>query len=482
MTKRTLTYDKFLEIRKDVIDSWHTGKEAENLKSGITYQKKQSDDKNFSIAMKNAHDQKEILLQPRAGVALLAEHIKLLQYLETEGHADLLPTTIDAYTRQNRYEEAQIGIEKSKQTGNSSLNGFPAVNYGITGCREVIENTNKPVQVRHGTPDARLLAEISLASGFTSFEGGGISYNIPYTKNVTLEKSIKDWQYVDYLTGLYEKEGIRINREPFGPLTGTLVPPCISNSVAVIEGLLALEQGVTSLTLGYGQSGNIKQDVAAIISLRILANKFFKNHGYESYELTTVFHQWMGGFPNDEAKAFAVISWGTVAGTYAEVDKIIVKTPHEAMGIPTREANAEGLKNSRQIIYMVKDQNPTEGAHLRKEVDIIVEETSAIVNKVFELGEGNLAQGVSRAFNAGVIDIPFAPSVHNRGKVLPIRDDEGIIRMFNTGSVPIPQSIKDFYQERINTRAKNEGRKASFQMVTDDIYAISKGNLIGRPR
>ena len=43
---------------------------------------------------------KKLLLQPRAGVALIDEHIRLLKYLETEGAADLLPTTIDAYTRQ----------------------------------------------------------------------------------------------------------------------------------------------------------------------------------------------------------------------------------------------------------------------------------------------------------------------------------------------------------------------------------------------
>ena len=33
-----------------------------------------------------------------------------------------------------------------------------------------------PSQVRHGTPDARLLTEITYAGGFTSYEGGGISY------------------------------------------------------------------------------------------------------------------------------------------------------------------------------------------------------------------------------------------------------------------------------------------------------------------
>jgi len=168
----------------------------------------------------------------------------------------------------------------------------------------VVESLSKPLQVRHGTPDARLLAEITLAAGFTSFEGGGISYNIPYAKRVPVERSLRDWQYVDRLVGLYEENGIRINREPFGPLTGTLVPPCISITIGIIEGLLAIKQGVRSITLGYGQGGNIIQDVAAITALGQLAEEYFRLEGFDDFELTTVFHQWMGGFPEDEAKAF----------------------------------------------------------------------------------------------------------------------------------------------------------------------------------
>jgi methylaspartate mutase epsilon subunit len=30
-------------------------------------------------------------------------------------------------------------------------------------------------------------------------------------------------------------------------------------------------------------------------------------------------------------------------------------------------------------------------------------------------------------------------------------------------------------------RAKSEKREPSFQMVIDDVYAISKGRLVGRP-
>ena len=53
--------------------------------------------------------------QPRAGVALLNEHIELLTFLSKEGGADLLPSTIDSYTRLNRYEECEKGIKESEK-------------------------------------------------------------------------------------------------------------------------------------------------------------------------------------------------------------------------------------------------------------------------------------------------------------------------------------------------------------------------------
>ncbi len=146
-----------------------------------------------------------------------------------------------------------------------------------------------------------MLAEITLAGGFTSFEGGGISYNIPYSKNVSLEKTITDWMYVDRLVGLYEEKGVSINREPFGPLTGTLVPPFVSHCVAIIEALLAAEQGVKNITVGYGQCGNLIQDVAAIQTLKSLTEEYLHKFGFYDVNVTTVLHQWMGVFPQDAA-------------------------------------------------------------------------------------------------------------------------------------------------------------------------------------
>lgn len=234
------------------------------------------------------------------------------------------------------------------------LNGFPAVNYGVNICRQVTSAVKSPVQVRHGTPDARLLTEIAIAVVLHLMKRGGISYNIPYSKNHPVDNVIRYWQYTDRLCGLYEEAGVSINREPFGPLTGTLIPPCISNTVAVIEAVLAATQGVKDLTVGYGQCGNLIQDVAAIRSLDIMTRKYLDKFGYKDARVTTVFHQWMGGFPQDEAKAFGVISWGSAAGALAKATKVIVKTPHEAMGIPTKEANAAGLRATKQVINMLE--------------------------------------------------------------------------------------------------------------------------------
>jgi len=472
--------DEFRRIRAEVLAQWPTGKDV-NFEEAVDYHKKMPAERIFTKKLNDAKKSGTTLIQPRAGVALLKDHIELLNYLQDKGEADLLPTTIDSYTRQNRYEEAEDGIRESIKNGRSMLNGFPAVNHGVAACRQVIESLHTPVQIRHGTPDARLLTEIVYAGGFTSYEGGGISYNLPYAKNVPMEKTIRDWQYVDRLTGIYEEAGVSINREPYGPLTGTLVPPCISNAVAVIEALLAAEQGVKNVSVGYGQCGNLVQDVAAIRTLEELTDEYLAKSGHSDVTVTTVFHQWMGGFPADEAKAFGVISWGSATAALSKATKVIVKTPHEAAGIPTMEANAQGLRCTKQVISMLRDQVCT-AADLEQEKDIIRKETRCILDKCFELGQGDIAVGAVRAVQAGVLDIPFAPSRYNAGKMLPARDNNGAIRILETGNLPFTQELRDFHKAKIEERAAYEKRKASFQMVIDDVYAISKGRLVGRPK
>ena len=471
---------EFMKLRQEVLTQWPTGKGVD-LEEAFAFHKSLPQEKIFSQKLIDAKEQHKTLVQPRAGVPVVEEHIKLLQFLQDEGEADLLPTTIDSYTRQNRYEEAENGIRESMRLGRAMLNGFPAVNHGVSGCRHVVNSVQVPLQVRHGTPDARLLTEIAYAGGFTSYEGGGISYNIPYAKNIPIEQTMLDWQYVDRLTGIYEEAGVPINREPYGPLTGTLVPPCISHSVAIIEALAAAEQGVKNITVGYGQLGNQIQDVAAIRTLEELTEEYLHKFGYYDINVTTVFHQWMGGFPADEAKAFGVIAWGAACATLAKATKVIVKTPHEAAGVPTKEANAAGLRCTKQLTNMLLDQ-VTVGSRMEHEKEIIKAETRCIMDKVIALGHGDIILGAIAAINAGVIDIPFGPAKCNAGIMLPARDNGGAVRILEVGILPFTDDLKKFHREKLEERAKAENREVSFQMVIDDVYAISKGRLVGRPR
>lgn len=479
---KKLTMEEFLEERRQVLSTWKTGDDPLlDFSVSIPYLKAIPEHKNFALKLEKAKGEGRTLVQPRAGVPVLAEHIKLMRYLEQSG-ADFLPSTIDSYTRQNRYPEAEKGIRESEALNRALLNGFPVVNHGVEKCRWVMESVNVPLQARHGTPDARLLAEIIHAAGWTSNEGGGISYNIPYAKHVPLEVSIRHWQYCDRLVGFYEEHGIRINREPYGPLTGTIVPPCISNTVAICEALLAAEQGVKSITVGYGMGGNMTQDVAAIQALQAQTERYLKTHGYQDVVVTTVFHQWMGGFPQDETNATALIAIASMTAAMSKATKMITKTTHESIGIPTMEANGEGVKASKFVVTMLKDQRYPDSAKLEAEQRQIEREVDALMEAIFAVGEGDLAQGVVKAFAQGLIDVPFAPAKVNAGKILPARDGEGAIRILEFGNLAFPEDIKQFHRQKIEDRAKAEGRPVSFQMTVDDVYAVSTGHLIGRPK
>ena len=150
---KRLSDDEFYGIRKEILEQWPTGKDVD-FDEAVEYHKNMPESKSFSRKLSAAKKERRTLIQPRAGVALIDEHIKLLQYLQNQGEADLLPTTIDSYTRQNRYEEAEWEL-KSLSTHRIHAQCFPAVNHGVYGCRQIIENLDTPVQVRMvlRTPD-----------------------------------------------------------------------------------------------------------------------------------------------------------------------------------------------------------------------------------------------------------------------------------------------------------------------------------------
>lgn len=166
-----ITDDDFERLRREVLRGWPTGVEVDRDQA-VAFHRAQPTTKNVALVLGDARREGQTLIQPRGGVALVGEQIELLQYLEGEGEADLLPMTLDSYTRNLRYEDASRAIAESERTGRSLLNGFPIVNHGVSGVRRVVDAVPRPVVGRVGCTESRLACEIGLAGGLTDWEEG----------------------------------------------------------------------------------------------------------------------------------------------------------------------------------------------------------------------------------------------------------------------------------------------------------------------
>ena len=111
----------------------------------------------------------------------------------------------------------------------------------------------------------------------------------------------------------------------------------------------------------------------------------------------------------------------------------------------------------------------------------IEKEVKCLMDIVLELGDGDVAVGTVKAFEQGLLDIPFAPSRYNAGLIIPARDKDGCIRVLEFGKLGFNDEIKEFHKNKIKERAALEGRPVSFQLAIDDIYAVSTGHLVGHP-
>lgn len=122
----------------------------------------------ISHAFKNAG---KMLVQPRGGFPTYEKVFSLYEHF-TDAGVDVFPLTIDSHTRLNDYNSARKMLRLSEENETDMLNGYPLVNHGYRTTRRMMTHFNTPVSLRHGTPDARLLVEIALASGIFEIEGG----------------------------------------------------------------------------------------------------------------------------------------------------------------------------------------------------------------------------------------------------------------------------------------------------------------------
>src|SRR5215469_325087 len=320
-------------------------------------------------------------IQPRGGFPLFEAQHSLTRQLSEAG-ADFIPLTIDSYTRQNQYDTATELLRRSEEEGKDYLNGYPLVSHGYELTRQLYSDLAKPVSLRHGTPDARLLAEVAIASGIAEIEGGAICYCVPYSEGFPLDRCLLYWQYVDRLCAVNSTEELPIHRESFGPLTATLVPPAIVVAIEVIEALLAAEQGVTSFAVSFGQTGSMVQDIATATVLRALTRRYLEEFGFAAVETYFVYHQWMGQFPVQRGRAVALIACSAAIASMISADKIVVKTVDEAYGVPRPEINAEACDTVRYVLRTFRSAKSITSPMIERETALIRSEAESILDEV----------------------------------------------------------------------------------------------------
>lgn len=404
----------------------------------------------------------KMLVQPRGGFPTYEKQFALSEFF-VNANADVLPLTVDSNTRLNDYATAEKMLRLSEENDVDMLNGYPLVTHGYRTTRKMITHFDKPVSLRHGTPDARLLIETAIASGIFEIEGGPITYLLPYSKNFPLDKAFLYWKYVERVCANYSALNEPINRESFGPLTATLVPPSITIVIQLLEMLLSLEEGVKSFSVSFSQQGSMVQDIVTGAVIRKLAKYYAEKIDCADADIHLVYHQWMGAFPTNREYADQLINMSTVIASMVGADKIITKTCEEAVGIPTKEANAKTVANTQYTLRILNGLPPVVD---EEEEEILTEEVKAIMEAVFNDPADTLWRKTFNCIKNGIIDVPFSPHIISHNEMITIRDANKNIRIINRGNVPIPDRCFDY------EKAQCDLKKDTTSIVNDIVHDI----------
>jgi methylaspartate mutase epsilon subunit len=348
------------------------------------------------------------------------------------------------------------------------------VNAGVARCRQLTASVDKPIIALTGTSFPRLTGEITYASGFTGYLGSGVAYTTSYTKETSVAEGIRNYQYLDRLVALYQERGIELHRRQPGFLTGTNIPPCVAIAICTVDALLAAAQGVKHYGLELGQTLHLIQDAVAIDACNALVQEYLHRKGYDDVFTTVTSLHWMGAWPTDPAQAHGLMVYGGFAAAVGGAISVTTKSVAEAMGLPTPEENAEGLRATRMGIYLARRVSLRELPEYLHEKAILETEVRAIVDKILEIGDGDVAVGTMRALQAGLLDVPWSPNRECRSALMPARDADGYLRLVDTGELPLPAEIRSYHRECLERTAKAAGKAYGPDLAIDSVYELSE--------
>jgi methylaspartate mutase epsilon subunit len=468
-------WDYFLEQRRAVLDLWPTGAELQGeqgIAAGIAYHKAQPWWKYASLRNARAEEERRIQIVPQVGHALAEQTIAHMQCSE-----DLRPdrwyVLTDTYTRKSEYAKAQDAVERSRRDGFSYLNGYPLAAHGVGGARAVNECTRAAVGTDNNDEDARLPWEIALAGGWTWGTIKSIEELIQHSRDYPVDRNIHNQQYIDRLAAHYTEQGIPILRRASANLPGW-DSLGFKVTVSLLEVLLSAAQGVKHIDLSLGIGMNLVQDTAAIQALRALAREYLDRLGHADVKIHSWTYFFLGDWPLQRGQMVGQLALNATISALAGCSGMYIKSPDEATTTPTGEGFREAMEICGQVVRLIAGQRLPESPALAVEREMIEREVRAVVAKILELGDGDVAVGACAGFEAGVIDTMFSPYRYLKGKVKVVRDANGALRYLDPGLTPVPRDVAEYHRECIARREANEGTRADVRWIVREATWASR--------
>jgi methylaspartate mutase epsilon subunit len=465
------TDEELFRVRKDVLAQYPTGKDIEDIEECVEYQKKLPSHKRHSVRCHKYEKSGEVDLHVMIGVATLEQMIDHMTSLE-----DLDPgwgLHPDTYTRSRQFEKVQQSIDRSKKEGRSVLNGYPIINYGVKATRAITERCNSSISFNTSNRDTRLQAEMVMAGGFTGIVSHSLHDLAQHHKDAPLDEKIWTSQYNAKLAAYYTKRGAPITCNQPGNFSGWDMPG-FRIVDDILEGLLTIEQGVKESNLGLCMTLNLNQDVAAFHVLGKLAREYFDKAGHKDVKIILVSSGWLGDFPVNQQRALGLLSWQVVVPVLAGVNYIALKSVDEALSIPTKEGNRAALMNGYQLAQVMGKQRMPQSDELMLEEKMLEMEIRATIDKVLEIGDGDVANGMIKAIDQGVLDTMLSPWRRLKGKVLWVRDNTGAMRYLEHGNIPLPKEVVKYNRDKVAEREKKEGKTAGWEMVQESVTRVTR--------
>ncbi|OPY79999.1 MAG: Methylaspartate mutase E chain [Syntrophorhabdus sp. PtaU1.Bin058] len=352
----------------------------------------------------------------------------------------------------------------------------------MKNTRKVVEATEAALNQRMTNVDTRLLGEIAFASGLTAgLQDPLINFGC-YEKNSTLGQNIRNCQYVYRLVGYYADRGVTLTIDLDGMMPHSVFPMSVCIAGVVATALIAAEQGVKSIIPWCYMLGHMAQDIAWIRLTRRLTREYLDAQGYSDVATPALFGSQIPLFPypQDMGWAFGFLNYSAMVAAMAEAEGVYLRTIDEGAGIPTKEAHAVSYRSAKWIFDVVRQQkiDISRLEEVQAEEKIAEMEVRALLGKIFEVGDGDVAVGLQKAFDSGLMDSPFCSNIHVKGQVLGVRDLSGACRYLDFGNLPIPGEAKAYHLEKIAEREKTEGKKLDYHTVVQEFWTFSKAAIV----